>query len=31
MGKKAMHHAKETREQLWKAIPKTVLQASVLG
>jgi PadR family transcriptional regulator, regulatory protein PadR len=27
MGKKAMHYAKETREQLWKAIPKTVLQA----
>ena len=31
MGKKAMQHAKETRDELWKAIPKTVLQASVLG
>jgi PadR family transcriptional regulator, regulatory protein PadR len=28
MGKKAMQHTKETREQLWKAIPKTVLQTS---
>src|SRR5688572_24676646 len=26
MGKKAMLHAKETREQLWRAIPKTVLE-----
>jgi DNA-binding PadR family transcriptional regulator len=26
MGKKAMLHAKESREQLWKAIPKTVIQ-----
>lgn len=25
-GKKAMQHAKETRDELWKAIPKTVLQ-----
>ena len=24
LGKKAMAYAKETREQLWKAIPKTV-------
>jgi DNA-binding PadR family transcriptional regulator len=28
MGKKAMHHAKETRDELWKAIPKTVWQTS---
>lgn len=27
LGKKAMQYAKETREQLWKAIPKTVLEA----
>lgn len=26
MGKKAMRYAKETREQLWNAIPKTVLE-----
>jgi len=26
MGKKAMRNAKETRDELWKAIPKTVLQ-----
>jgi DNA-binding PadR family transcriptional regulator len=26
LGKKAMQHARETREQLWKAIPKTVLE-----
>lgn len=30
MGKKAMQHARETREELWKAIPKTVLQISSL-
>ena len=29
MGKKAMQHAKATREQLWNAIPKTVLQANI--
>jgi PadR family transcriptional regulator PadR len=29
MGKKAMQHAKETRDQLWKAIPKTVMQANI--
>jgi PadR family transcriptional regulator, regulatory protein PadR len=28
LGKKAIQYAKETREQLWKAIPKTVLEAS---
>jgi PadR family transcriptional regulator PadR len=26
MGKKAMQYAKETREQLWSAIPKAVLE-----
>lgn len=26
LGKKAMLHSKETREQLWKAIPKAVLE-----
>lgn len=26
LGKKAMLYAKETREQLWKAIPKAVLE-----
>jgi PadR family transcriptional regulator PadR len=30
MGKKAMQNAKETRDELWKAIPKTVLQTSLL-
>jgi PadR family transcriptional regulator PadR len=30
MGKKAMQNAKETRDELWKAIPKTVLQASLV-
>lgn len=29
MGKKAMLYAKTTREELWKAIPKTVLQVNV--
>lgn len=28
MGKKAMQHARDTRDQLWKAIPKTVVQAT---
>jgi DNA-binding PadR family transcriptional regulator len=28
LGKKAILHAKETRDQLWKAIPKTVLQTN---
>ena len=27
LGKKAMTYSKETREQLWKAIPKIVLEA----
>jgi PadR family transcriptional regulator len=26
LGKKAMQHAKATRDQLWKSIPKTVLE-----
>lgn len=29
LGKKAMLYAKETREQLWKAIPKAVLEVSL--
>jgi PadR family transcriptional regulator PadR len=28
MGKKAMQHNKETRESLWKAIPRTIWQAN---
>ena len=31
MGKKAMQHAKETRDRLWSAIPKTIFQSSVAG
>lgn len=31
LGKKAMLYAKDTREQLWKAIPKTVLELSVIS
>lgn len=27
LGKKAMQHAKSTRDDLWRAIPKTMLQA----
>lgn len=30
LGKKAMLYAKETREQLWNAIPKAVLELSVI-
>ncbi len=30
LGKKAMHYAKETREQLWKAIPKTVFEINLI-
>lgn len=29
MGKKAMQYAKDTRDELWKAIPKTVWQTKV--
>jgi PadR family transcriptional regulator PadR len=28
LGKKVMHYAKSTRDQLWRAIPKTVIQMS---
>jgi PadR family transcriptional regulator PadR len=31
IGKKAMQQAKANRDELWKAIPKTVLQANILG
>jgi len=31
MGKKAMQYVKATRDELWKAIPKTVMQSIVLG
>jgi PadR family transcriptional regulator, regulatory protein PadR len=29
LGKKAIHHAKASREELWRAIPKSVLQINV--
>jgi len=29
MGKKAMQYAKATRDELWKAIPKTIFQISI--
>jgi PadR family transcriptional regulator PadR len=29
LGKKAMVYAKETREELWKAIPKAVLRVNI--
>ena len=29
MGKKAMLHVKNTRDELWRAIPKTVMQSNV--
>ena len=31
MGKKAMQYVKATRDELWKAIPKTVIQSIVNG
>jgi PadR family transcriptional regulator, regulatory protein PadR len=31
MGKKAMQYAKDTRDELWKAIPKTVLRVNLTG
>lgn len=31
MGKKAMAYAKSSRDRLWSAIPKTVLQLNVLN
>lgn len=30
LGKKAMHDAKSTRDALWKAIPKTILEAKAI-
>ena len=30
IGKKAMRYTKDTRDELWKAIPKTVLQADLI-
>lgn len=29
LGKKAIQHAKSTREELWRAIPKTILQSKI--
>jgi len=31
LGKKAMQHAKDTRDELWSAIPKTLWQANLAG
>lgn len=31
LGKKAIQCAKETRDELWNAIPKTILQSSLAG
>jgi hypothetical protein len=31
LSKKAMQYSKETRDELWKAIPKTVLQINMGG
>jgi DNA-binding PadR family transcriptional regulator len=31
MGKKAIQYAKETRDELWCAIPKTVFQANLVS
>lgn len=31
LGKKAMQHAKETRDGLWKAIPKVLLNPKFIG
>lgn len=31
MGKKAMQHAKLTRDELWSAIPKTIFQSNIAG
>lgn len=28
LGKKAIHYAKATRDELWRAIPKTILQVN---
>lgn len=31
MGKKAMQYAKETRDELWRAIPKAVFQTKIIA
>lgn len=31
MGKKAMQYVKATRDELWRAIPKAVMQSIVIG
>jgi len=31
MGKKAMQHTKATRDELWRAIPKTIFQSNIAG
>lgn len=31
MGKKAMQYAKDTRDELWQAIPKAVFKANFIG
>lgn len=31
LGKKAILHAKETRDELWSAIPKTIWQSNLTG
>jgi DNA-binding PadR family transcriptional regulator len=31
LGSRAMHYTKTTREELWKAIPKTVTQINLAG
>jgi DNA-binding PadR family transcriptional regulator len=31
MGKRAMHYAKDTRDELWSAIPKTALEINLLA
>ena len=31
LGKKAIQYAKSTREELWRAIPKSVLQINIAG
>ena len=30
-GKRAMQYAKETRDELWRAIPKTAIQVKIMG
>lgn len=31
MGKKAMQYTKATRDELWRAIPKTIFQSNIAG